>query len=175
MNSKCNPANVGIGVVSWSKEGPRELIPAFMDALDDFRETLSLPGPTTRPAEDTASRCETVGKIDDFLGDLERRIVREGYYDSDEALDDWDKLIEWLEQFAPPYLRFGRNEGVYGYWLDSEQIDEDAHAGELERGDETPEPSERPDGSLYLHVNERGNCELYSLEDGAWISVWSCV
>ncbi len=170
MNSKLNPANVSLGSVSHGTMREEDLIPAFMSEL--YR--LKLVKHDFKPDE-------TLGTL---LKDIESRLYDEDdnerpeYYDSEAAHYDLEALFDALDGFSPPYVHFGSHEGDgsdYGYWICFDSIEDDVHAGELERGDETPEPSERPEGSLYLHVNERGNCELYSLEDGAWVSVWSCV
>ena len=106
--------NPEVGSVSTGTMRPRDLIPAFMDALDDAKESS-----TFERGADAPARVRRIGQLDDALGSMERRMGAPGYFDSDEA--DWDLewLFEQLGEFAPKGTYFGahpRNGSDFGYW-----------------------------------------------------------
>jgi len=81
-----------------------------------------------------------------------------------------------MEALAPPYAYFGASEGDgadFGYWPMVEVALEEVHSGELAGGDEMPDSA--PAGSLFLHVSDHGNVELYRRVLGGWESLWSVV
>lgn len=97
-------------VVSNGTHRPEDLIPAFIEALDARRELLSLRG--------TLGSGE-FGRLDDRLGEIERRMEREDYWESDDAAWDIEWLFNELDNLAPEGTYFGAHEGdgaCFGFW-----------------------------------------------------------
>lgn len=114
-----------LGSISCGTLRPEDLIPAFVDALDSLREELSAPGATTELPVDTMARASRVGRIDDLLGAIERRMESNGYYESEEAGYDLEKLTEALNEFAPPNAYFGAHWGDgadFGFWPSEDAV-----------------------------------------------------
>lgn len=58
---------------------PEDLVPAFLDALSDRVEAS-----TFGPGADAVERVRSVAEAESFLGDLERRLDDDGYFDGEE-------------------------------------------------------------------------------------------
>lgn len=157
---KQEPRWIGLGSVSTATLRTQDLIANFEDALQDSNVTVKRPAAVNRYVRD--------------------RKVRNG--DEQEASYYLDELTEKLEELAPPYVYFGSHEGDgadFGYWVSFDSLEEDKDSGELPHGDQLPDSAE--DGSLFLHVSDHGNLELYQYKaahDGhpaEWVSLWSVV
>ena len=88
-------------------------------------------------------------------------------FDSDEAVELVNDLIDILNEYAPPYCYFGAHEGDgadFGFWPLWDAIDE---LPTVEDGDEA-----KAKGEDCKAVNDHGNVTLYG-GDGAVI--WDCV
>lgn len=99
----------------------QDLILALLNELDDVKEEISL-SPNDFDLE-TRSASEVVGAIDDRLAEIERRMSREDYDDSEEAEWDLQNLFDTLNSWAPEGMRFGAHEGDgadIGWWEASE-------------------------------------------------------
>ncbi len=165
-----------LGSVSSATMRAEDLIPCFVGVLDDIRENIAAPGPTTEPSAETEERKQTVSRLDDILGAIEQRMRAEDYYESESADYDLEDLFTALEEFAPPYCYFGTNEGDgadYGFWIAWDSLEDDCRYGDVLKipsGDEWPEDLE---GAEYvLEVNDHGNAMLYATDH---TEVWSCV
>ena len=106
--------NPELGSVSTATLRPQDLIPAFMDALDDVKEDS-----TFEPGADAPERVRRIGNLDSALGSMERRMDDPDYYQSEAA--DWDLewLFEQLNEFAPEGAYFGAHPGDgadFGFW-----------------------------------------------------------
>lgn len=153
----------GLGSVSTATHRTEDLIPAFEDTLRDAGVKFRRPTGVTR-----------------FLSG--KRVK-----DGDETAADYylqDDLWPALEDLAAPYTHFGAHEGDgadFGFWVSWDSIEEDRESGELPAGDELPDPTDRKfrdwtgGDPLFLHVSDHGNAELYRLEGGEWVSLWSVV
>ncbi len=173
-----------IGSVSSGTMLPEDLIPAFMDALDEIKERLSLS--VVKGGE--METVTTVGRLDNILGEIEQRMNAADdedtdYYESEDADYDLETLFNELDEFAPPYCYFGSHEGDgsdYGFWISWESLEEDCRDGDvlkIDAGDEWPEDEIRERvaaGCLdyVLEVNDHGNATLYTVDH---IEVWSVV
>lgn len=173
---------IQLGSISSGTMRTQDLLSAFADALDDIKDDISTGCQTTDTADDTAIRTAETARIDTFLAALESRMdnddddARDDYLDSGYAEEDLDTLTFMLSNYTPPYCYFGSHPGNgsdYGFWIDHESLESDVRDGTLASGDEAPEDAD--EGSLFLHINERGNTELYIRQDGEWVSVWSVV
>jgi len=73
-------------------------------------------------------------------------------YEGDEAQRVFDKLIQAMDDVAPPYFWFGPVEGGYNYHLDRSGL-EDVPSYE----------NEPPKGfhGEWVHINDHGNTSLY--------------
>src|SRR5690625_2993593 len=93
-----------------------DLIPAYIEALDARKETLSLMGKL---------RSGEFGRLDDRLGEIERRMEREGYWESDDAAWDIEWLFNEVNNLAPEGTYFGPHvdDGSdFGYWPVEEEL-----------------------------------------------------
>jgi hypothetical protein len=110
-----------IGTVSHAAMRPEDLIPAFIDCLDDLKQELAL------SAADPDNRgCELeitarVGHIDSLLGHIESHLDEgDDYFQSENADWDLESLFDALNEFAPDGCYFGAHPGDgsdYGFWL----------------------------------------------------------
>ena len=113
-----------IGSISSGTMQPEDLIRAFMDALDDIREEIASPGPTTQSADETEWRKGEVSRIDNVLGRIEQNMGGLiSYYETKDCMDDLNDLTELLEGFAPPMCYFGTHEAVNGGWWEDSSDD----------------------------------------------------
>ena len=106
--------NPGVGSVSTGTLRSEDLIPAFIDALDEAIEES-----TFKPGADHPGRVARVGSLQSHLGSIERNMDSPGYYQSESA--DWDLewLFEQLGEFAPAGTYFGAHIGDgadFGFW-----------------------------------------------------------
>lgn len=177
MNT-ATPVYASLGSISHGTMRAEDLIPAFLDCLDNLREEL------------TFSRGDVkneVGRLDSLMGEIEQRMFTDdgtdtidAYFESESADYDLESLFDELNTFAPPYAYFGSSEGDgsdYGFWLSYESIDDAVCNGELiklDSGDEWPadELAERPDVEGVLYVSDHGNMTLHGV-DGK--EIWSVV
>jgi hypothetical protein len=108
-----------------------------------------------------------------------RQIIRDKNWDGEDAVAVHDELVEALDDFSPPYARFGTHEGdgaSFGFWLDD--IDQiavvitDLMSG-MVVGDLSEVP-ERFNGEV-LVINDHGNASLYVSARGKLRCIWSIV
>lgn len=108
-----------------------------------------------------------------------RQIIRDKNWDGEDAVAVHDELVEALDDFSPPYARFGTHEGdgaSFGFWLDD--IDQiavvitDLMSG-MVVGDLSEVP-ERFNGEVLL-INDHGNASLYVSARGKLRCIWSVV
>ncbi|MBW2673317.1 MAG: hypothetical protein JRD89_07900 [Deltaproteobacteria bacterium] len=107
-------SNPEVGTVIEGTLRPEDLIPAFMDVLDDVKESS-----TFEPGADAPERVRRIGNLDSALGSMERRMGEPGYYDDEAAQWDLDWLFEQLNEFAPEGTYFGAHPGDgadFGFW-----------------------------------------------------------
>jgi len=73
-------------------------------------------------------------------------------FEGDEAQRVFDKLIQAMDDVAPPYFWFGPVEGGYNYHLDATQLDD------------VPSYEDEPPKGFrgeWVHINDHGNTSLY--------------
>lgn len=162
-----------IGSVSSGTMRAEDLIPAFMDELDEIKEALAL---AVKPGGGAQLVAE-VARLEGGLSEIEDRMASVGYYETEDADYDLEWLTEELNDYALPYCYFGAHEGDgsdYGFWPCWDIIDGDTEAGAILKvpaGDPWPEPL--PDGTEYvLEVNDHGNTALYTTDR---LELWSIV
>ncbi len=124
-----------LGSISSGTMRSEDLIPAFIDALDDIREAIAIGSAGRHPGMTDQERVDTVSRLDDILGQIEQRMNAVGYWDSPVQIsEDLEDLFNALDQFAPPYCYFGASEGDgsdYGFWLSLDCLEEDCETGEV--------------------------------------------
>jgi len=101
------------GSISTGTLRAADLIPTFLSVLDGLREDRSL------EQEDTRRNSARHSEEDDLLGDIERAMKRDGYFDSEEADYDLEVISELLDGFAPDGHYFGAHPGDgsdFGFW-----------------------------------------------------------
>ncbi len=107
------------GTVSHGTMRPEDLIPCFVSVADSIKDEIGAPGSTTEPGSETMERSRMVGRIDDLLGEIERRMESDDYFDTEDAGRDLEALFDLLSDLAPEGYYFGANEGDgsdYGFW-----------------------------------------------------------
>ncbi len=180
-----------LGSISHATMRTEDLIPSFMDALDDIKDDLATSGKDDQWTKDAITR------IDNVLADIEQRRAKFGlddttptddvddaesrwadYYDSADADYDLNEtLFDLLNEFAPPYAYFGAHPGDgsdYGFWL-SEDVQQDVKDNGGLVVEDTSEVPEDYRGEV-LHINDHGNATLYyTTESGELVEVWSVV
>lgn len=150
-----------------------EVLTALMEKLDELKEQLSL---SVKPGEETEI-VERVGRYDDYLGQLERRIEEGQYFYNDraEVEADTETLVSLLDEFSPPYSSFESYtaDGVYGFWPDFDQLHDCEHEGaviKVDAGDKWPTLSD--DVDAVMEVSDHGNVTLYDRNHN---EIWSIV
>lgn len=150
---KKQKTHYSFGTVSSATMCPEDLIPAFAYELRH-----NVPLQRKHKAELTA---------------IERRMNKNGYYQSEDADYDLEWLFETLDTYAAPYFYFGAHPGDgadYGFWL-SEDFED------FFDGLKVSDLSEVPAGyrGEILLVNDHGNVSLYSRSARKLTEVWSVV
>jgi hypothetical protein len=149
-----------LGSVSWGTMRAEDLIPAFLDVLDELD-----------PPRAEALRSEWDAL--DWDEDVEK--APEGWEETeDEILND---LFDALSECAPEYVHVGSHEGDgadYGFWISWDSLEGDCESGEVLKVSDTGDipPDYR---GLALHVTDHGNASLYSCADDGMHEVWSTV
>lgn len=170
---------VTLGSVICGTHRNEDLIPAFVDALDDIRERLAAPGTTTEEPAALAERVKMVAGLDNVLGGIEKRMEAEGYFESEDA--DWDLneiLFPILDQHAPPFCYFGSHEGDgadFGFWISWDAIEDACHDGSILRvraGDTWRDGNLTEEVEFVLEVTDHGNASLFTCGGE---EVWSVV
>jgi hypothetical protein len=150
-----------IGTISHGTMRAEDLIPRFLDALESVKPL--------RAEEIREDNAETLA-----------RLGKENLSDDEIEAQDYllfETIWESLSDQCPPYCYFGAHPGDgsdYGCWISQESIDDDVQDGELLKVSDTSEVPADYSGSV-LHVNERGNTTLYSVENGKLTEVWAVV
>lgn len=153
------------GAISSDTMKPEHTLPAMIETLTDLCEGNR---------DDTPDAVTYVGQCQEMLGELERRMEAENYFDDPEGLVqyDWENLRDMLEEFAPDYGYFGTAEGdgaCIGFFPDWDALNEINHVSD------TSELASMA-GSEALHVNDHGNATLYARnESGEWSEIWGVV
>ena len=152
---------VNIGSISHGTLLESDLIEAMADELDRIKELLGF----------SSEAKETVGYIDELLGDWER-----GEYEDDETYL-LERLFDLLGEFAPAGTYFGSHPGDgsdIGFWPDFDSLEYDEDVARL--SDPADMDSVGDGASAAWVVNDHGNGSYYIRdEDGAFRLVWSVV
>ena len=116
MNAYVEPGSVSSGTLR-----PEDLIPAFLNTLDDLKEAYSLDQSVSE-----ADRVATIARLDTEMGRIEQRMQAPGYWDSEDVEYDIDFLTDELNNFAPEGCYFGTHPGDgadFGFWANDEEHD----------------------------------------------------
>jgi len=151
------PFFADFGSISHATMRPEDLIPCFIETLDELKGDESL--------SDTPNK-ERYERIDNILADIEQRMKAPDYYESEGAAYDLNEtLFDLLDEYAPPLGYFGSHPGDgsdYGFWLSEDAIEEAAYDGSLvriEAGDSWPDDL---NGVEYVaEITDHGNVTLY--------------
>jgi hypothetical protein len=115
------------------------------------------------------STLRQLGHRDPELTEIERRMRKAGYYESEDASYDLNEtLCDMLQEHAPDFCYFGSHPGDgsdFGFWLDEDQLKEAVIDGHVVKvNDFTPD--------FILAVNDHGNQTLYRIKAE---EVWAVV
>ena len=108
-----------IGSVSSGTMRAEDLIPCFVDLLDEYKEDLSLSLPVGATFGQTEAVKMQVAAIDNLLAGIEQRMKDQDYYESEHCDWDLEELFEQLNAAAPDGCYFGAHPGDgadYGFW-----------------------------------------------------------
>jgi hypothetical protein len=171
-----------IGSISTGTHKPEDLIPSYLWTLRELSGTSF-----QKTLEECIGAGSPIGtflhyKTLDWVGEEEDL---EAYLSDSEAQEDLVTITDALEECAPPYVYFGTLEGDganFGFWPCLDSIESDRACGELNSGDELPDPDKSVNG-YFLQVSDHGNMTLYGLSwtppnrtsETFWEEVWSCV
>jgi len=93
-------------IVSEATLRPEDLIPAFASALDAVKVEYSN---TVSPGSNKTRR--QVRCCNEFLHRLDRRMSRDGYFESEKPARDFEIIETWFETLLPDGWYFGAIEG----------------------------------------------------------------
>jgi len=99
------------------------------------------------------------------------------WWQTGEALWMVEELFDVLNEYAPPYVYFGANEGDgsdYGFWIDRQVLTEAIENGEVLHVEDLSEVPADYEG-LVLHENDHGNLTLYECTNEDFVEIWSVV
>jgi len=147
-----------LGSVIEGTMRPETLIPAFAGEL---KEAIG----NRREEENRllVQKAESIISYEDENADETFAEVKE------EMSELVNELTDALNEYAPPFVRFGAHEGdgaAFGWWPDLDSLHEAISYG-VKMDDERVY---LPDDGMVVHINDHGNVTLYSLTE-----VWSCV
>lgn len=145
-----------IGSVSSGTKREEDLIPAFLDALEQLNPERA--EQIKREWTDTIAHCD-----------------EEAYFEDASTLLN-ECLFDALNCEAPPYFYFGSHPGDgcdYGFWLVEDLNQQVLDNGGLVVANTSLVPDDWT-GEV-LHVNDHGNATLYTADNGKLTEVWSVV
>jgi len=154
-----------IGSISSGTLLPADLIRVFADELKDLAKASK-----SDAYKDLLAEAEAWVEADDSMDPGE---VPDGDEHDDCGPGLVDELIDALGEFAPPYFYFGAHPGDgadYGFWL-HDDFQQDFDGLTVDDISEVPDDYE---GEV-LHVNDHGNCTLYSARNGELKEIWAVV
>lgn len=153
-----------IGTISHGTGRTIDLLDAFSAEL---RRILGKEGSESWPY------ATTLRGADDCVAEIEETDVEPA--DAGEIVNE---LIDYLNEFAPPYCYFGSHEGDgsdFGFWPSREAIEDAVADGDLLRVEDA---GELPEGYVgeWLLVNDHGNATLFTrIQAPQDVEAWSCV
>lgn len=179
MATTISPTYAAIGSISSGTMRPEDLIPAFIEALDNLKEELSLSLKVGASFEETEDVKQRVSQLDDLLADIEQNQHKiPNYFDSEDAMYDLNEtLFDALQEFAPPYCYFGSHPGDgadFGFWPSQDAIDDATYDGESLAVSDLSEVPNDYVGDV-IHVTDHGNTTLYVAENGELTELWAFV
>lgn len=154
-----------LGTVSEGTMRSEDLIPAFLDVLQEYDgETYDAIMAEFPLLSDGIDADDWDSADPEELGELT------------------DRLFDLLGELAPPYAYFGASVGDgsdYGYWPSLDVLEDDARFGDVLKVSDTSEVTPAtvgPDTQYVMHVNDHGNVTLYAVERAITLrEVWSVV
>lgn len=164
-----------IGSISHGTLRKEDLIPSFIDALDEIKQQFIY----CELGKEQEAR-QNHDRIENLCAAVEQRKLsdygtEEDYFSSDDADSDLEDLTDLLNEFAPPFCYFGTHPGDgsdFGFWpMDIEEIKEQIDFCSTQK-------QEFPDSNFqgeWLHINERGNCTLFARANNKDKEIWSLV
>ena len=149
---------IRLGTVIYGTMLEEDLIPAFLNALERLDH------------ERAASYWDEIPE--EALDNPEHE-----WWQSDEAFWMLEELFDVLNEYTPPFVYFGANEGNgsdYGFWIDWYSLQKAIADGEVLYVDDLSEVPEDYDG-LVLNENGHGNYVLYEYNGQNFKEYWSVV
>jgi hypothetical protein len=144
---------INIGSISTGTMRCEDLVPAFIAEL----------------------RSQTPCKLEHrkLCTEIEHAMDADGYFESEDASNDLESLIDALQEYSPVYFYFGAHPGDgadFGYWLPEDfPLEFD--------GLKVSDLSEVPTGYTgeVLEINDHGNMALYAYSRGKRRELWAIV
>jgi hypothetical protein len=145
MRSKSKTLALG----SWSHGTMRneDVIPALLDACDSVRMNAHDRKTVRRDAAEVNYQTRETGD----------------WYDTEDADELGNRLMDILTCYCPPFCYFGAHEGDgsdYGCWFSSDAYEQSVADGEswIDPGDGSAMPA---DATYRVRVSDHGNVEVY--------------
>lgn len=148
-----------LGSVSSGTMRAEDLIPAFADTL----EALLRVQPRNVPRRTHRKLIHEARALHD--------------YDSEDAGDIVNELMDALNEYAPPYSCFGAHQGDgadYGFWPSIDSLEEAVHDGDVLKIADLADIPAGYAGEVML-VNDHGNVTLLLATRGRLTELWSVV
>ena len=142
-----------LGSISSGTLRNQDLIPAMYSTLKQLGELNRL------PTWDTFKYAEYYDE-------------KSVYWTSEGAMEDFDMLVDALQECCPAYVYFGSHEGDgadFGFWPDVDRLNADIADSEYRNGDDILLLEEM----VLVTVNDHGNVTVKDI----WTheTLWSCV
>lgn len=147
-----------IGSVSTGTLRDQDLLRAFADTLDSLLQP-DMP-------DESFLVCDARNQADILDGEnLFGVLLDEAEIHAGDVISD---LEDALQEFAPPYCRFGAHEGDgadFGFWPCVDSLENDAFSCPACPTFDVLKVNDTADAPSYvLHVNDHGNVTLYRIE-----------
>jgi len=156
-----------LGSISHGTLRNEDLIPVLVRELQELKKEL------VSDKDKTAEDIAEAQRIEEFLAEQAERENEDGYFDSEDASEDVNEMMDILTDNAPPFVYFGSHEGDgsdFGYWISFDAVEQAVDAGELVRVDDEAaiEDADTTDETEFFGVFDPQDnlTALYDLDGG---------
>ena len=156
-----------LGSISTGTLRNQDLIPAMLNTLDTLVDKDTL--------ESTYKNLECLELVEYWNGHSGEVVCTDedsDYWTSEEAMEDFDMLVDALQECCPAYVHFGSHEGDgadFGFWPDIDRLEADMQDSEYRYEDQVL----LPDEGILVQISDHGNVTVMNM----WTHevYWECV